>query len=87
MKKIVGEALNSVRKEVVIASKIGFDIDFGTAQMKAGLNSKPTHIKQAVDFMLKRLQTPDTSMNLAVDRQFQQTELLSRVANTEIVHG
>ena len=52
-----GEALKSVRKEVVIASKIGFDIDFQTAQMKGGLNSKPQHIKQAVDFMLKRLQT------------------------------
>jgi len=52
-----GEALKSVRKEVVIASKIGFDIDFETAQMKGGLNSKPEHIKQAVDFMLKRLQT------------------------------
>lgn len=52
-----GEALKSVRKEIVLASKIGFDIDFETAQMKGGLNSKPAHIKQAVDFMLKRLQT------------------------------
>ena len=49
--------MKSVRKEVVIASKIGFDIDFQTAQLKGGLNSKPAHIKQAVDFMLKRLQT------------------------------
>lgn len=55
--RTTGEALKSVRKEVVIASKIGFDIDFETAQMKGGLNSKPEHIKQAVDFMLKRLQT------------------------------
>ena len=55
--KTTGEALKSVRQEVVIASKIGFDIDFGTAQMKGGLNSKPAHMKQAVDFMLKRLQT------------------------------
>ena len=52
-----GEALKPFRKDVVIASKIGFDIDFETAQMKGGLNSKPQHIKQAVDFMLKRLQT------------------------------
>src|SRR3954454_4954121 len=51
------EALKAFRKDVVIASKIGFDIDFETAQMKGGLNSKPQHIKQAVDFMLKRLQT------------------------------
>jgi aryl-alcohol dehydrogenase-like predicted oxidoreductase len=55
--RITGEALKSVRKEVVIASKIGFNIDFETAQMKGGLNSKPQHIKQAVNFMLKRLQT------------------------------
>jgi aryl-alcohol dehydrogenase-like predicted oxidoreductase len=55
--RTTGEALKPFRKDVVIASKIGFDIDFETAQMKGGLNSKPEHIKQAVDFMLKRLQT------------------------------
>lgn len=55
--QITGEALKPFRNEVVIASKIGFDIDFETAQMKGGLNSKPEHIKQAVDYMLKRLQT------------------------------
>ncbi len=55
--QITGEALKPWRNEVVIASKIGFDIDFETAQMKGGLNSKPEHIKQAVDYMLKRLQT------------------------------
>src|SRR5688572_22678737 len=55
--RITGEALKPFRKDVVIASKIGFDIDFETAQMKGGLNSDPKHIKQAVDYMLKRLQT------------------------------
>ena len=55
--RLIGEALKAYRNEVVIASKIGFDIDFETAQMKGGLNSKPQHIKQAVDYMLKRLQT------------------------------
>ena len=55
--RTTGEALKDFRKDVVIASKIGFDIDFETGQMKGGLNSKPQHIKQAVDFMLKRLQT------------------------------
>lgn len=54
---LVGEALKDVRNEVVIASKIGFDIDFQSGQMKGGLNSKPQHIKEAVDHMLKRLQT------------------------------
>jgi aryl-alcohol dehydrogenase-like predicted oxidoreductase len=55
--RTTGEALKPFRKDVMIASKIGFDIDFETAQMKGGLNSKPEHIKQAVDYMLKRLQT------------------------------
>jgi aryl-alcohol dehydrogenase-like predicted oxidoreductase len=55
--KTTGEALKPFRKDVVIASKIGFDIDFETAQLKGGLNSKPQHIKEAVDNMLKRLQT------------------------------
>ncbi|MBD0255913.1 MAG: aldo/keto reductase, partial [Cytophagales bacterium] len=54
---ITGQALKPFRKEVVIASKIGFDIDFETARMKGGLNSQPQHIKQAVDYMLRRLQT------------------------------
>lgn len=54
---ITGEALTPYRNEVVIASKIGFDIDFATGQMKGGLNSKPQHIREAVDYMLKRLQT------------------------------
>ena len=55
--RTTGEALKQFRNNVVIASKIGFDIDFETAQMKGGLNSKPQHIKQAVDHMLNRLQT------------------------------
>jgi aryl-alcohol dehydrogenase-like predicted oxidoreductase len=55
--RTTGEALKQFRQEVVIASKIGFDIDFETAQLKGGLNSKPQHIKQAVAYMLKRLQT------------------------------
>jgi aryl-alcohol dehydrogenase-like predicted oxidoreductase len=55
--QITGEALKPYRNNVVIASKIGFDIDFETGQMKGGLNSKPEHIKQAVNYMLRRLQT------------------------------
>ena len=55
--EITGEALKPYRNEVVIASKIGFDIDFNTGEMKGGLNSRPEHVKQAVDYMLKRLHT------------------------------
>ena len=49
-----GEALKPYRNDVIIATKIGFDIDFETGQLKGGLNSKPKHIKQAADYMLKR---------------------------------
>ena len=55
--QFTGEALKPYRNDVIIATKIGFDIDFETGQLKGGLNSKPKHIKQAVDYMLKRLQT------------------------------
>jgi aryl-alcohol dehydrogenase-like predicted oxidoreductase len=54
---ILGEALQGVRDQVVIATKFGFDIDPQTGQRRPGLNSRPDHIKQAVDGMLKRLRT------------------------------
>src|ERR1700691_4066349 len=57
--ELVGEALAPVRKQVVIATKFGFDLspDFDPRGMKGlpGLNSRPEHIKQAVEGSLKRL--------------------------------
>ena len=41
--KTTGETLKAFRNEVMIASKIGFEIDFETAQVR-GLKSKPQHI-------------------------------------------
>lgn len=52
--ELVGEALAPVRDEVVIASKFGFDFSNG---QRAGRNSRPEHIRQAVEGMLKRLRT------------------------------
>ncbi|HEY6377291.1 MAG TPA: aldo/keto reductase [Edaphobacter sp.] len=49
---IVGGALESVRDEVKIATKFGFDLT-----EKGGLNSRPEHIKWMVDACLKRLRT------------------------------
>ncbi len=49
---IVGGALESVRNEVKIATKFGFDLT-----EKSGLNSRPDHIKWMVDACLKRLRT------------------------------
>jgi aryl-alcohol dehydrogenase-like predicted oxidoreductase len=57
--ELVGEALAPFRGKVVIATKFGFDLspDFDPRGMKGapGLNSRPEHIKQAVDGSLKRL--------------------------------
>ncbi|NTW40821.1 MAG: aldo/keto reductase [Cellulomonadaceae bacterium] len=55
--EIVGEALEPVRDQVVIASKFGWDIDPDTGRMVGGLNSRPAHIITAVDGMLRRLRT------------------------------
>src|SRR6202171_4699810 len=43
--QLVGEALAPFRKDVVIATKFGFDIDPATGAQR-GLNSRPAHIKQ-----------------------------------------
>jgi aryl-alcohol dehydrogenase-like predicted oxidoreductase len=57
--ELVGEALGPFRDRVVIATKFGFDLspDFDPRGMKSlpGLNSRPEHIRQAVEGSLKRL--------------------------------
>ena len=50
--ELVGEALAPYRNRVVIATKFGFNYVDGK---EAGLNSRPEHIKQAVEGSLKRL--------------------------------
>jgi aryl-alcohol dehydrogenase-like predicted oxidoreductase len=52
---VVGEALRSHRDSVVIATKFGFDIDPQTGENRGGINSRPEHIRQAVEGSLKRL--------------------------------
>src|SRR5256885_17171098 len=53
---LVGEALAPFRGQVVIATKFGFDLspDFDPPGMKGapGLNSRPEHIRQAVEGLL-----------------------------------
>jgi aryl-alcohol dehydrogenase-like predicted oxidoreductase len=53
--ELVGEALAPVRKDVVIATKFGFDIDLDTGERRSGLNSRPEHIKAVAEASLKRL--------------------------------
>ncbi|GGB26691.1 aldo/keto reductase [Allosediminivita pacifica] len=55
--RILGEAIKGFRDEVVITSKFGFDIDFETGERRGGRNSRPEHIKRAVEGMLERLGT------------------------------
>jgi aryl-alcohol dehydrogenase-like predicted oxidoreductase len=54
--ELVGEALAPFRKQVVISTKFGFDLSGSdTRPGAAGLNSRPEHIKEAVEGSLKRL--------------------------------
>jgi len=55
--ELVGEAVAPFRDQVVVATKFGFDIDPKTGQRRSGLNSRPEHIREAVEAMLRRLKT------------------------------
>jgi aryl-alcohol dehydrogenase-like predicted oxidoreductase len=57
VERILGEGVAPFRDEVVIATKFGFDIDFETGAVRGGLNSRPDHVKLAVEAMLGRLRT------------------------------
>jgi aryl-alcohol dehydrogenase-like predicted oxidoreductase len=54
---LVGEALQPIRDQVVIATKFGFDIDLETGKRGPGTNSRPDHIKDVAEACLKRLRT------------------------------
>lgn len=50
---LLGEALAPVRDHVVVATKFGFEYDGNGANL--GMNSRPDHIRRAVDGSLQRL--------------------------------
>jgi aryl-alcohol dehydrogenase-like predicted oxidoreductase len=52
--ELVGEALESVRDQVIIATKFGWDIRDGRS---VGLNSRPEQIRRVADASLRRLRT------------------------------
>jgi len=52
---LVGEALAPFKGQVVIATKFGFDIDQKTGERRAGVNSRPEHLKTVAEASLKRL--------------------------------
>ena len=53
--ELVGEALEPIRDQVVVATKFGFDIDLETGARTGGTNSRPEHIKRVTEAALKRL--------------------------------
>lgn len=53
--ELVGEALQPVRDQVLIATKFGFKIDEN--KQLVGLDSRPEHIREVVEASLKRLRT------------------------------
>ncbi len=53
--EVVGEALKPFRDRVVIATKFGFT--FGEDNKRQNLNSRPEHIREAVEGSLRRLKT------------------------------
>jgi aryl-alcohol dehydrogenase-like predicted oxidoreductase len=52
--EVVGEALEPVRDQVVIATKFGFKLENGKS---VGVDSRPTRIREVADASLKRLRT------------------------------
>lgn len=55
--RILGEGVASFRKEIVIATKFGFNVDLNTGRQNPGLNSRPENIRRSVEASLTRLGT------------------------------
>lgn len=53
--ELLGEAFAGLRDKVVIATKFGFELNPDGSPGWKGLNSRPEHIRQAVEGSLKRL--------------------------------
>ncbi|ULQ56214.1 aldo/keto reductase [Flavihumibacter rivuli] len=52
--ELVGEAIAPFRKNIILCSKFGFNIQDGKL---SGLNSKPAHIREVVEQSLRRMKT------------------------------
>lgn len=78
--ELVGEALAPYREKVVIATKFGFDCESGK---QGSLNSRPEHIKQAVEASLRRLkvQTIDLLYQHRVDPEVPIEDVAGAVKN------
>jgi aryl-alcohol dehydrogenase-like predicted oxidoreductase len=54
---LLGRALQGRRAEVVLATKFGFRIEDGKQMVHSGQDSRPAHIREAVEGSLRRLKT------------------------------
>src|SRR5580658_9161365 len=78
---LLGEALAPFRKQLVIATKFGFDLRGPDTRPGApGLNSRPEHIKQAVEGSLKRLKI--ATINLLYQHRVDPNVPIEDVAGT-----
>jgi aryl-alcohol dehydrogenase-like predicted oxidoreductase len=86
--ELIGVALAPIRNEVVIATKFGFDIHPQTGERGSGTNSRPEHIRIAVEGCLKRLRTDriDLLFQHRVDPQVS-IEDVAGVVKTLIAEG
>src|SRR6202790_5507939 len=75
--ELVGEALFPFRKEVIIATKFGSNIENGKS---TGLNSRPEHIRQVAEESLKRLKSE--SIDLFYQQRFDSSVSIEDVAGT-----
>jgi len=77
---LLGRALAGKRDQVVIATKFGFKIEDGKS---IGTNSRPEHIRQAVEGSLKRLRTDhiDLLYQHRVDRDVPMEEVAGAVGD------
>lgn len=57
VERILGEGVTPFRNKIQIATKFGWNIDYETGKRLPGFNSRPEHIKNVVEAMLKRLKT------------------------------
>jgi aryl-alcohol dehydrogenase-like predicted oxidoreductase len=78
--ELVGEGLHPFKGKVVIATKFGFDIDPMTGQRGPGVNSKPEHIRGAVEGSLRRLRVE--AIDLLYQHRVDPTVPIEDVAGT-----
>jgi aryl-alcohol dehydrogenase-like predicted oxidoreductase len=86
--ELVGEALAPYRGKVVIATKFGFDLSGSDNRPGAPpVNSRPEHIKRAVDGSLKRLKVE--SIDLLYQHRVDPNVPIEDVAGAvkELIHG